>query len=315
MIAQSPWLWAGFFALILTMLVIDLGVFQRKAHAPTLREAAIWTGVWIGMALLFNGVIYLWQGAGPALEFTTGYLIEKALSVDNLFVFALVFSIFAVPNSVQHRVLFWGVVGALVMRGLFIAAGTALLTHFHWVVYLFGGFLVFTGVKLAVQKETEIHPERNPILRAARRVIPLTDSYHGEHFFIRSAGKLFATPLLLVLIVIESTDLVFAVDSIPAILAITQDPFLVYTSNVFAILGLRSLYFLLAGALDRLHYLKLALAVILSFVGVKMLISEFYKIPIFISLLFIAGTLVIAVAASLYRTRKLQPLEETASGH
>ncbi len=304
MIAQSPWLWVGFIAFVLLMLAIDLGVFNRKTHVISMKEAGIWTGVWISLALVFNVVLFFWQGTEPALQFLTGYLIEKALSVDNLFVFALIFSLFAVPAQFQHRVLFWGVLGALVMRGAFIAAGSALLHNFHWVIYVFGAFLVYTGIKLAVHKDTSVEPDRNPAVRLFRRFFPITERYHDQHFFVRQAGKLFATPLLLVLIVVESTDLVFAVDSIPAIFAVTTDPFLVYTSNVFAILGLRALYFLLAGALDKFYYLKTALAFILSFVGLKMLISEWFKIPIALSLAVILGLLVVAVAASLIRARR-----------
>lgn len=304
MIASSPWLWAGFIAFVLAMLAVDLGVFHRKTHTISMREAGIWTVVWVGLALAFNVVLYFWQGAEPALQFLTGYLIEKALSVDNLFVFALIFALFAVPARFQHRVLFWGVLGALIMRGAFIAAGAALLHNFHWIIYVFGAFLVYTGIKLAFHKETSIEPDRNPAVRLFRRFFPITDQYHGEHFFVRQAGKLLATPLVLVLVVVESTDLVFAVDSIPAIFAVTSDPFLVYTSNVFAILGLRSLYFLLAGALDKFYYLKTALAFILSFVGVKMLISEWIKIPIALSLAVILGLLLVAMVASLIRGRR-----------
>lgn len=304
MIAQSPWLWVGFIAFVLAMLALDLGVFNRKTHAVSMKEAGIWTVVWISLALVFNLGLYLWQGSEAALQFLTGYLIEKALSVDNLFVFALIFSLFAVPARFQHRVLFWGVLGALVMRGAFIAAGAALLHNFHWVIYIFGAFLVYTGIKLALHKDTSIEPDRNPVVKLFRRFFPITDRYHEQRFFIRQAGKLFATPLLLVLVMVESTDLVFAVDSIPAIFAVTSDPFLVYTSNVFAILGLRSLYFLLAGALDKFYYLKTALAFILSFVGVKMLVSEWVKIPIGLSLAVIVGLLAAAVIASLIRARR-----------
>ncbi len=313
MIASSPWLWVGFIAFVLAMLAVDLGIFNRKTHAISMKEAGIWTAVWIGLALAFNVVLYFWQGTEPALQFLTGYLIEKALSVDNLFVFALIFALFAVPARYQHRVLFWGVLGALIMRGAFIAAGAALLHNFHWIIYVFGAFLVYTGIKLAFHKETSIEPERNPAVRLFRRFFPITDRYHGERFFVRQAGKLLATPLVLVLVVVESTDLVFAVDSIPAIFAVTSDPFLVYTSNVFAILGLRSLYFLLAGALDKFYYLKTALAFILSFVGVKMLISEWVKIPIALSLAVILGLLLAAVVASLIRSRRspaVVPVEE-----
>jgi tellurite resistance protein TerC len=304
MSVHSPWLWIGFLAFVVAMLAIDLGVFNRKTHAISMKEAAIWSAVWISLALVFNAVLFFWQGSEVALQFLTGYLIEKALSVDNLFVFALIFTLFAVPAQYQHRVLFWGVLGALVMRGVFIAAGAALLHNFEWIIYIFGAFLVYTAIKLATHKETKIEPDKNPLVKLFRRIFPITDTYEGEHFFIRRAGVLMATPLLLVLVMVESTDLVFAIDSIPAIFAVTNDPFIVYTSNVFAILGLRSLYFLLAGALDKFYYLKTALAVILGFVGVKMLIVEFVKIPITLSLVVIAGLLTIAIIASLVRARR-----------
>jgi len=308
MIVQSPWLWVGFIAFVLAMLALDLGVFNRKTHVISMKEAGIWTAIWIGLALAFNLILYLWQGAEPALQFLTGYLIEKALSVDNLFVFALIFSLFAVPARFQHRVLFWGVLGALIMRGAFIAVGAALLHSFHWIIYIFGAFLIYTGIKLALHKETSIEPDRNPAVRLFRRFFPITNQYHDEHFFVRQAGRLLATPLLLVLVMVESTDLVFAVDSIPAIFAITSDPFLVYTSNVFAILGLRSLYFLLAGALDKFYYLKTALAFILSFVGIKMLISEWVAIPILLSLAVILTLLTTAIIASVIRARRMAAL-------
>jgi len=301
----SVWLWVGFFALVFTMLALDLGVSRRRGGVMPLRVAAMWTAAWIGLALCFNVGIYLWRGAEPALEFFTAYLIEKALSVDNLFVFVLIFSLFGVPALYQRRVLFWGVLGALVMRGVFIAAGAALLHRFHWLMYVFGAFLIFTALKLALGGETEIKPERNPLIRLFRRIMPVTAHFEGERFFVRQAGVLMATPLFLVLLVVESTDLVFAVDSIPAVLAVTQVPFLVYTSNVFAILGLRALYFLLAGAMAKFHYLKLGLSLILGFVGLKMLVAEFYKVPIGLSLGVIAGVLIVAVAASLVRARRL----------
>ena len=307
----SPVVWAGFIVFVLAMLALDLGVFNRKSHAITMKEASIWTAVWISLAILFNVGLYFWRGQTAALEFLTGYLIEKALSVDNLFVFALIFTMFAVPGRYQHRVLFWGVLGALIMRGIFIGAGAALLDRFHWLIYVMGAFLVFTGIKLATQKETEIHPERNPLVRLFSKIFPVAPTYHGEAFFVRLNGVLMATPLFIVLLIVESTDVVFAVDSIPAIFAVTQDPFLVYTSNVFAILGLRSLYFLLAGALDKFHYLKPALAIILSFVGVKMLVSSFYKIPVGVSLGVIAGLLALAVVASLARAKR-EDAQETA---
>jgi len=310
----TVWVWVGFVAFVLAMLALDLGVFNRKSHAISMKEAGIWTAVWISLALIFNVVIYFWQGQTPALEFLTGYLIEKALSVDNLFVFALIFTMFAVPGKFQRRVLFWGVLGALIMRGIFIAAGAALLERFHWLIYVMGAFLIFTGIKLALQKETEIHPDRNPLVRLVSKFFPVTKTYHGESFFVRINGALAATPLFIVLLIVESTDVVFAVDSIPAIFAVTRDPFIVYTSNVFAILGLRSLYFLLAGALDKFHYLKPALAVILSFVGLKMLISNFYKIPVGVSLGVIATLLIVAVVASLVRVRRLAGRESLPEG-
>lgn len=302
---QEPiWIWAGFLAFVLAMLAIDLGVFQRRAHSVSIKEAGIWSAVWIGLSLSFAVLLYFWRGAQPALEFTSGYLIEKALSVDNLFVFLLIFTFFGVPGKYQHRVLFWGVLGALVMRGLFVWAGTALIAQFHFVIYLFGAFLIFTGVKLAVQKEGDLHPENNALIRLVTRVVPVTEGYESERFVIRRSGALLATPLLIVLIAVESSDLLFAMDSIPAVLAVTHDPFLVYTSNVFAILGLRALYFVLAGAMEKLHYLKLALSLILSFVGVKMLIAGWYEIPIALSLCVIAGLLALAILASWIRARR-----------
>jgi tellurite resistance protein TerC len=305
----STWIWAAFVAFVLAMLAIDLGLFQRKVHAVSMKEAGIWTIVWISLALSFNAVLYLWRGPEPALQFLAGYLIEKSLSVDNLFVFALLFSFFAVPAVYQHRVLFWGVLGALILRGLFVAAGTALISSFHWIIYVFGAFLVFTGARLALAGEGEVNPDKNPLLRLSRRFLPLTPGFEGQRFFVRRAGRVLATPLFLVLLVVESTDLVFAVDSIPAVFAVTQDPFLVYTSNVFAILGLRSLYFLLAGAITRFYYLKLALGAILTFVGVKMLIADLFEIPVAISLGVIAGLLVLAMLASVARARRLAPRE------
>jgi tellurite resistance protein TerC len=285
------------------MLALDLGVFHRKAHAVTVREAAACSAVWVALALFFNVVIYLWKGKEPALQFLAGYLIEKSLSVDNIFVFVLIFGYFAVPAAYQHRVLFWGILGALLMRGAFIAAGAALLAKFHWIIYLFGAFLVVTGVKMALVRSEGIHPERNPLVRLTRRLIPVTADYHGQSFLVRQGGRLVATPLLLVLLLVESTDLVFAVDSIPAIFAITSDPFIVYTSNVFAILGLRSLYFLLAGVVGKFHFLKLGLSVVLAFVGVKMLLTDVAKIPIGISLAVIAAVIGVSILASLLRDR------------
>lgn len=297
--------WAGFFALVLVMLAVDLSVSRHRNGTMSLRAAALWSAIWIGTALVFNLGIYLWRGAEPALEFFTAYLVEKSLSVDNLFVFVVIFSVFAVPAPHQRRVLLWGVLGALIMRGIFIFAGAALLHRFEWLMYVFGAFLIFTAFKLALSGETEIKPERNLFIRVFRKIMPVTDHFEGERFFVRHAGVLMATPLFLVLLVVESTDLVFAVDSIPAVLAVTQDPFLVYTSNVFAILGLRALYFLLAGAMTKFHYLKLGLSLILGFVGIKMLIAGFFHVPIMLSLGVIAGILIVAVVASLVRARRL----------
>jgi TerC family integral membrane protein len=313
---SSIWLWAGFVLVVLALLALDLGVFHRKAHAVSTREAAIWTVVWVALALLFNGTIYLFWGwmmpgststnSEAALEFLTGYLIEYSLSVDNIFVFVLIFSFFRVPAAYQHRVLFWGILGALVMRATLILAGTALIEQFHWVIYLFGAFLVFTGIRMAFQKDEELHPDDNPLIKLFRRLMPVTSSYEGQRFFIRRADKLMATPLFLVLLLAESTDLIFALDSIPAIFAVTLDPFIVFTSNVCAILGLRSLYFLLAGAVDKFHYLKLGLATILTFVGVKMILADIFHIPIVASLLVIIGILAVAIVASLVRTRRAE---------
>lgn len=298
------WLWVGFNAFVLAMLALDLGVFHRKAHTVSVKEAAIWSGVWIALSLLFN--VWLWQarGAQAGLEFFTGYLIEKSLSIDNIFVIALIFGYFKVPEKHQHRVLFWGILGALVLRAIFIFAGAALIERFHWVIYLFGAFLVFTGIKMAFSRDEEIHPEKNPVLRLARRFLPVTPDYRGKSFFVRENGKRFATPLFLVLLLVESTDLIFAVDSIPAIFAVTRDPFLVYTSNICAILGLRSLYFVLAGVMGKFVFLKLGLAAVLAFVGVKMTLVDIWKIPTPASLGVIAGVLTISIVASLIKDRR-----------
>jgi tellurite resistance protein TerC len=295
----TPALWIGFTAFILAMLALDLGIFHRKAHAIKIREALIWSVIWVGLALLFNAGVYYWHGAERALEFLTGYLIEKALSVDNLFVFLVLFSYFAVPASLQHRVLFWGIVGALFMRAGFIFAGSALIQSFHWVIYIFGAFLVFTGIKLVAARESEIHPERNLALRLFRRVVPSVTDYHGSKFFVKTAGRRLASPLLAVLVVIEATDIVFAVDSIPAIFAITTDAFIVFTSNIFAILGLRALYFLLAGMIGKFRYLKVGLGLVLAFVGAKMLVVDAIQIPIVLSLCIIGGLLGCSIVCSL----------------
>ena len=298
------WIWAVFLGVIAFFLLLDLFVFHREAHVVSMREAATWSAIWVAMGLAFGGLIWLWFGPTAAGEYLAGYLIEKSLSVDNVFVFALIFSYFAVPAAYQHRVLFWGVVGAILMRAAFIAAGAALLESFHWIIYVFGALLVVTGVRMATRRHEEVHPERNPILRLVRRLIPMLPEYRGQKFFIREGGRLWATPLLAVLIVVETTDVIFAIDSIPAIFAVTREPFLVFTSNAFAILGLRALYFLLAGMMHRFVYLKYGLAGILVFVGAKMLLSDIYKVPIWISLAVIALLVGVSVVASLRATRK-----------
>lgn len=299
----TPLLWAGFIAFVVVMLALDLLVFHRKAHRIELREALTFTFVWIGLALAFNVGVYFWFGAQPALEFLTGYLIEKALSVDNLFVILVLFSYFAVPAALQHRVLFWGILGALVMRAVFIVLGSALLQRFHWVMLVFGAFLVFTGVKLLFSSGAEVHPEKNLVLRLVRKVIPSVTDYRGNAFVVREGGRWFATPLFMVLVVVEATDIVFAVDSIPAIFAVTTDPFIVFTSNIFAILGLRSLFFVLAGIMNRFHYLKVGLGLVLAFVGTKMLLVDVVKVPVGVSLAVIATLLAGSIVASLLRPR------------
>jgi tellurite resistance protein TerC len=297
----SPLLWGGFIVFVLLMLALDLGVFHRNAHSVTVKEAGLWTAVWVTLAVLFNIGIYVWFGSERALEFSAGYLIEKALSVDNIFVFVVIFTTFGIPAAYQHRVLFWGVLGALVMRAAFIVAGGAFLQRFHWAIYVFGGILVLTGIKLLVQKEGEMHPEKNPVVRFFQRIFPLTHTVEGGHFTVVQNGRRYGTTLLLALVAVEVTDLIFAVDSIPAIFAVTTDPFIVFTSNIFAILGLRSLYFLLAGVIGKFHYLKIGLAFVLVFVGAKMLLVDVYKVPIGVSLLVIASILVLSVVISLLR--------------
>lgn len=297
-------LWIGFNVFILAMLALDLGVFHRKAHIVSLRESLTWTAVWITLALLFNLGVWYYSGSQRALEFFTGYLIEKSLSVDNVFVFALLFSYFAVPPKYQHKVLFWGILGALVMRAIMIAAGAALISRFSWIIYVFGAFLILTGIKMIIKREEEIHPERNPVVNWFKRFVPVTKEYRGDKFFVRENGVLMATPLFVVLLLVEFTDLIFAVDSIPAIFAVTKDPFIVYTSNVFAILGLRSLYFALAGIMDRFHYLKIGLGIVLSFVGVKMLLTHTaWKIDTLVSLAVVVVILTASVVWSLLRPR------------
>ena len=289
---------------VLAVLAVDLGIFHKKAHTVTLKEAATWSAVWIALSLAFAGVIYWLYGAQPSLEFVTGYVIEYSLSIDNIFVIVLIFAYFRIPEKYQHRVLFWGIIGALFMRGSMIAAGAFLIESFHWIIYVFGAFLVFTGIRMATHDEADIEPEANPVLRLVRRLLPVTHDYRGQAFFVKEAPKrgeairLMATPLFVVLVLVETTDLIFAVDSIPAIFAVTRDPFIVYTSNVCAILGLRSLYFLLSNVIHKFRFLKLGVAAVLTFVGAKMLLGSVYIIPIHISLLVIVGLLAAAVIAS-----------------
>jgi len=295
----SIYFWIGFHLFIFFMLALDLGVFHKKTHKVPVKEALIWSAVWISLALLFNLFVLFEFGKTKALEFLTGYVIEYSLSVDNIFVFILIFSYFAVKGEYQHKILFWGILGALVMRGIFIFAGVALINRFHWIVIIFGGFLVYSGIHMLFQKETAVDPEKNAIVKFFRRFLPVTDTIHGNKLFVRQNHKLYATPLFLVLLVIESSDLIFAVDSIPAILAISKDSFIVYTSNIFAIMGLRSLYFAVSGIMGLFRYLKIGLSFVLTFVGLKMLAAYFhFEIPILISLAVIIGILTISVLAS-----------------
>ena len=297
--ANQVLLWGGFGAFVLTMLALDLGVFHRHAHVVRVKEALRWSAVWIGLAFLFNIGVYFWRGTETALAFLTGYLIEESLSVDNLFVFLMIFSYFNVPRVYQHKVLFWGILGALIMRALMIAVGVTLIQAFHWVLYIFGGFLILTGVKMVLQQHAEIHPEDNPVVRLFTRFMPVTTEYHAEKFFVRLEGRHFATPLFLVLLMVEASDLVFALDSIPAVLAVTTDPFIVYTSNVFAILGLRSLFFALSGLMGLFHYLRYGLAIVLTFIGAKMLLADIFDLPIYIALGVVVGVLGLSVLLSI----------------
>jgi tellurite resistance protein TerC len=299
-VVEQIWLWVAFNAFVVAMLALDLFVFHREAHEVRVREAATWSLVFIALAVLFGAGVYRFLGPEAGLEYFTGYLIEKALSVDNIFVFVLIFSYFRVPARYQHRVLFWGILGALLMRGTMIAAGAYLIQQFHWVIYLFGAFLVFTGIRMTMHTEHALDPESTIVNRLVRRLVPVAKEYHGQRFFVRAGAgsRLVATPLFVVLVLVETTDLIFAVDSIPAIFAVTQEPFIVYSSNVFAILGLRALYFLLADVIHRFHYLKIGLSVVLVFVGLKMLVVDFYKVPIGASLAVIALVLGVSVVAS-----------------
>ncbi|MDD3876265.1 MAG: TerC family protein [Bacteroidales bacterium] len=300
----SIYVWLGFLGFVFLMLAVDLGVFNRNAHVVKVKEALIWSAVWISLSLIFNLGVYYFMGKEKALEFLTGYLIEKSLSVDNLFVFIMLFSFFNIDKKYQHKVLFWGILGALIMRAVFIFAGVALINKFHWIIYVFGAFLVFTGIRMLVHKEEKIDPDKNPLVRLFKRFLPVTPEMHGSKFFIKINHKQYATPLFITLIVIEFTDLIFAVDSIPAILAISHDTFIIFTSNVFAILGLRALYFALSGITEYFYYLKYGLSLILVFVGVKMTISSFYKIPMEYSLLAILGVLIISILASVVFPQK-----------
>ncbi len=296
--------WVAFNIFVITMLALDLGFFHRRAHGIKIKEALLWSGICIALAILFNIGIYFLDGKDLALKFLTGYLIEESLSVDNLFVFLLIFSYFRVPSQYQHKILFWGIVGALIMRAFFILTGIALIHKFYWITYLLGAFLIWSGIRLAKEEEREVHPEKNPVLRLFRRFMPVEDKYENGEFFVKKDKYYIATQLFIVLLAVETTDIIFAMDSIPAILSITTDPFIVYTSNVFAIMGLRSLYFVLAGVMQLFHYLNYGLSVILVFVGAKMLISGFYDMPIGIALGFVATTLIISVVCSIVWPRK-----------
>ncbi|MHC1698238.1 MAG: TerC family protein [Geobacteraceae bacterium] len=291
-------LWGGFAVLITAMLILDLGVFNRKSHEVSFREALTWTLVWVGLALSFNIGILHFLGTTKALEFLTGYLIEESLSVDNLFVFIMIFSYFQVPRAYQPKILKWGIIGALVMRAIFIFIGIELFERFHWMIYLFGALLIVTGIKMAFGGEEKIDPEKNLLVRLARKFLPVTKKLYGDRFFIRRGRVLAATPLFLTLLVVESSDVIFAVDSIPAILAVTRDPFIVYTSNIFAIMGLRSLFYLLSSVMEMFTHLKLGVSIILAFIGIKMLLSSVYPIPIYFSLGVIVGVLTITIITS-----------------
>lgn len=296
--------WVLFNVFILSLLIIDLKFLHKKSHVIPIKEALVGAACWISLALAFNVVIYFWKGQEMAMKFLAGYVIEQSLSVDNLFVFIVIFSFFKVPEKLQHRVLFWGIMGALVMRAIFILAGVALIHHFEWIIYVFGAFLIFTAYKLVFGHSKEPNPHNNPVLKIFRKIVPVTDDYEGDQFFIKRAGKIMATPLMIVLLAVETTDVIFAVDSIPAILSISRDPFIVYTSNVFAILGLRSLFFALSGLMRLFHYLNYGLGVILAFVGIKMLIHHYYEIPIHVALSFIAIVLALSVVVSVLKPKK-----------
>jgi tellurite resistance protein TerC len=296
--------WILFTVFILGMLVLDLGVINRRAHVIKMKEALIWTSVWISLALLFGVGVYYLQGHHKAMEYFAGYLIEKSLSIDNLFVFMLIFAYFGIPRELEHKALFWGILLALITRAIFIFAGVALINTFHWIIYIFGVFLIYTGIKMALNKQTEVHPDRNIAIRILRFFIPVSDKFEGSKFFVVKKGVRYATPMLAVVLVLETTDILFAIDSIPAVLAISKDPFIVYTSNVFAILGMRSLYFAIAGLMRLFHLLHFGLAGILSFVGMKMLVEDFFHIPVTTSLIVIAAILIVSIVTSIIWPKK-----------
>lgn len=310
LLQNKYFIWIGFNILVLLMLAIDLGFFHRKDHKISIKEGLIWSVIWLIVALIFNVAVYFWEGPKAGLQFFTGYLIERSLSFDNIFVFILIFAFFKVPDKYQYKILFWGIIGALVFRGIFILLGAFLIAKFHWILYVFGAFLIYTGIKMWVAEDKNIEPEQNPVLKFIRKFIPLTKNYVNGHFFTRINGKLMGTPLFVVLIVIESTDVMFAVDSIPAIFAITLDPFIVYTSNVFAILGLRALYFAIAGLMDMFYYLKHGLAAILSYVGIKMLLADLIHINDMVSLGIIAFIMAFSIVLSLVRKDKIKEKQQ-----
>ena len=301
---ESIFFWIGFVAFVLLMMALDLGVFHKKSHKVPVKEAVIWTLVWVTLAMIFDIFLYFKLGKTKSLEFLTGYVIEYSLSVDNIFVFILIFSFFKVNEKYQHKVLFWGILGALIMRGIFIFSGVALISRFHWIIYIFGGFLIYTGIKMLFSDEIEVEPDKNPIVRFCRKFLPVTEKMHDDKLFVRENSKLFATPLFLVLLIIESSDLIFAVDSIPAVLAISQDRFIVFTSNIFAIMGLRSLYFAVSGVMDYFRFLKIGLAFVLTFVGLKMCSSSFIEIPVLYSLFIIVVILSLSILASVVIKKK-----------
>jgi len=305
---HSLTLWVVFNIFIVSMLIVDLMVFNRKPHEITIKESLVWTAIWVVLSIIFGIGLYFYMDPQSSVDFFTGYVIEKALSVDNIFVFLLIFTYFGVDPKYQHRVLFWGIFGALVFRFIFIFAGVALIEQFHWIIYVFGAFLIFTGAKLGLEKDKEIHPDKNPFIRLVKRFVPVTRKFHGEHFFVKIRGRWVATPMFVVLIVIETTDIVFALDSIPAIMAITRDTFIIYSANAFAILGLRALYFALAGVMKLFHYLHYGLALILIFVGLKMMTEPFIEIPTLFALAFILSTLTLSVVASIFFPKDEPPI-------